>query len=170
MYYEPTNAKAGKYVPNYVVVDSNKKTRTLYNPAAAIMACNMSHCDYDINTSNNNGGEALRYYGYTFINQWINGKALPLGKKKDDNGTEKEIFSSVNVTCGIKKVVYNGQKKYSVAIAFRGTHDIEDIITDISIIKDSAGLHSGFASTAHDFYNSFSKIGFPIDRLFMVRS
>ena len=167
MYYNLSDAEDGIYVPNYVTVpDSDKKTETLYNPYTARMALEMSLSAYDLVDADDNDyswSDSMLKYGYTNIHYFDRGKIMSLGKVIEENGTKKDFFSSVNATLGFKKVRYNGKKKISIVLAFRGTKTLMDGVTDVQIVKDSNGFHDGFAKTAKSCFDSFGEIKLTID-------
>ena len=167
MYYNLSDAEDGIYVPNYVTVpDSDKKTETLYNPYTARMALEMSLSAYDLVDADDNDyswSDSMLKYGYTNIHYFDSGKIMSLGKVIEENGTKKDFFSSVNATLGFKKVRYNGKKKISIVLAFRGTKTWMDGVTDLQIVKDSNGFHDGFAKTAKSCFDSFGEIKLTID-------
>ena len=169
MYYDLTNAEDGCFVPNYVTTpDSDKKSLTLYNPYTAKMAYYMSLKSYKVLYPNDQyymWSNALEYYGYKDIQCFQKGEHLSLGTIEEDGkkGIIKELFSSVNATVGFKKLIYNGKPKISICIAFRGTHNFTDFLTDVKILRTAQGFHAGFARTAKEFYDSFNEITMEID-------
>lgn len=161
--YELTSAADAKYVPTFVSAASYSKTQTLYNPYTAAMAREMSTVAYKI-SSDDSWSDALSKYGNTQVKRVENNGVYSLGSYITEEGTYQNIFTSVNATLGLKKVIYNGQTKYVITVAFRGTDltDFADVLSDINILKNSDGLHSGFADIAEDFYNTCSKIFFTV--------
>ncbi|MGN0448747.1 MAG: dockerin type I domain-containing protein [Ruminococcus sp.] len=161
--YELTSASDAKYVPTFVSTTSSSKTQTLYNPYTVAMAREISTVAYKISTDDS-WSDALSKYGNTQIKRVENNGVYSLGSYKTEEGTYQNIFTSVNATLGLKKVIYNGQTKYVITVAFRGTDltDFADVWSDINILKNSDGLHSGFADIAEDFYNTCSKIFFTV--------
>ncbi|MCH5317693.1 MAG: lipase family protein, partial [Eubacterium sp.] len=165
MPYEPTSAEDAKYVPTFVATADDAKTQTLYNPYTASMALDMANVAYKIGNDDDSWINALTKYGYENVIRVENNGVYQWGSSETEEGTKEHWLSAVNATVGIKKVIYNGQTKYSIAIAFRGTNteDFADVLADANIFKNSDGFHKGFADNARDFYNSCSSIYFDID-------
>ena len=159
--YEITNEADGRYVPNYI--KTNDGVRMLYNPYSAEFALDLSVNAYKIGTDDS-WYNTLSKHGYTQFKRIENGVAFTVGNKKDSEGNLFSILSGLNGAMGIKKLYYNGEIRYSIAVAFRGTNfkDIADVLTDISIVQ-SGGLHSGFSGAAEDFYNICKQASFVID-------
>lgn len=162
MAYEPTSATDAKYLNTYVYADGAVKT--MYNPYTASMALDMSNTAYKISTDDT-WSTSMSKYGYSQIKRVENNGVYTLGSKVTEDGTVQNLGTSVNATVGLKKVIYNGQTKYCVAIAFRGTDmtDFADVITDINLIPNGNGIHSGFADVANDFTRDCDNIKFKID-------
>ena len=159
-----TYEQAARYVPNYVITGTNT-IQPMYNPYTVQMLLDMSLSAYEISKSDD-WSYALVTHSYSQVYRVENNAVYGISESTNIlNIIDQNYFSSLNATVGLKRVEYNGQTKYAIAIAFRGTNtkDIADLVDDISAFPNFNGIHKGFADNANNFYNLTPNIVFSID-------
>ena len=136
------------YIPKIVGTDNGNKL--VFVPELARVAREMSADAYGIKKGSKAKDIAKTFVreGFTNIQQstsfW------------DDALTSS--FSN-NFLVGVKTFEVDGQKKHILAIAFRGTDDAIDVVTDLTY-KDTNGYHSGFHAAAVEAYDSLEDMKF----------
>lgn len=168
-----TYEQSARYVPNYVITGSDT-VQPMYNPYTVQMLLDMSDWAYKINDNDTSWTvSAYSKYGYSQFYHIINNGATSIqysiGESYVDvdgeQVTQQHLMSAANAIVSLKEVDYNGQKKYAIAVAFKGTRfgDFADVWADLRFIANSDGVHKGFAGTATDFYEATKDYYFNID-------
>ncbi|MBQ7134122.1 MAG: leucine-rich repeat protein [Ruminococcus sp.] len=161
------------YVPNYTL-KMNDFVQPLYNPETVSVLYDFCMSNQKIGKNDNTEIDEKDDWTYAsvkheFAQVYLVENNTPYGIGYDERPqyelTFQNYFSSVNGTVALKQVSHNGVEKYAVVVAFRGTDpsDVADLLTDVSIIYNSDGIHSGFAGNASAFLQTSKKIIFNVD-------
>ena len=139
----------------------NSRWETLYNPYTAEMMVDLAKASRHIGEYSE-WGTVMRKYGYeqlrfTENNIAYNNTTYRMGWKINDGQEQPIWFPAVNAIIGIQQLTYNGRTRNAVAIAFRGSSDTEDWLSDFTAYSDPEGFHEGFSQNAEYFYNTLSK-------------
>ena len=156
--YTPSTQQEAKSVPTYV-----GNGISLYNPDTASMALEMSLSTYSLNETSE-CYKVMEKHGYSQIKPFENGVLYTVGSRDEaGNAITLNSWLPINGMVAIKKLYYNGQEKYAIAVTFRGSKDFADYIADIIVTKDSEGFHTGFSAASKICYDLFKNINFSID-------
>ena len=156
--YTPSTQQEAKSVPTYV-----GNGISLYNPYTASMALEMSLATYNLNETSE-CYKVMERHGYSQIKPFENGVLYTVGSRDEaGNAITLNSWLPINGMVAIKKLYYNGQGKYAIAVTFRGSKDFADYIADIIVTKDSEGFHTGFSSASKICYDLFKNINFSVD-------
>lgn len=169
--YQPSTASEARFVPTYIKRNMDYDSETpeeiqmLYNPETAKLALELVRATYAIG-KDDSWRQAMYDLGYDQLKMTENNQVYNLGFiPMEDNSNLPVALQAVNAIIGIQDVTYNGQTKHAIAIAFRGTQDLSDLLTDgFFIALDEDWLHVGFALNARDMYKNISEqISFTVD-------
>ena len=156
--YTPSTQQEAKSVPTYV-----GNGVSLYNPDTASMALDMSLATYSLNETSE-CYKVMERHGYSQIKPFENGVLYTVGSRDEaGNAITLNSWLPINGMVAIKKLYYNGQEKYAIAVTFRGSKDFADYIADIIVTKDSEGFHTGFSAASKICYDLFKNINFSVD-------
>ncbi|MBQ1250842.1 MAG: hypothetical protein IIY00_04520, partial [Clostridia bacterium] len=157
--YIPSNALEARNVPAAICmqVGDEEQWHTFYNPETAQMALELSEASYGIGEGYGYGWElTMKQYGYqqlyfTENNRTYTEKSFFHGYKILENGQMPMMFPAVHAIVGIRPMEYNGHTRYAIGIAFRGSNDLSDWMTNFKAISNDEGFHQGMAENA-DFF------------------
>ena len=161
-----TYEQVARYVPNYVITDSNT-IQPLYNPYTAQMLLDLSLDAYQVIDPNYSEGwqRTLTDLGFTTRIATAGSTTYAVGEISNGDGVPSTpiTLGNFHAIIGLKRVMYNDQEKYTLVIAFRGTKSIQDLIgTDFNFLPTAEGFHSGFRNCSKDFLYYFKNTSFSI--------
>lgn len=137
-----------KYIPK--IVTENGKNHLVFDPEIAKIAREMSVDAYGVEK-----GSKAKDIAKTFDNEGF----VDIQQSKSYWYDALTSSFSNNFLVGVKTFEIDGSKKHVLAIAFRGTNDAIDIVTDLTY-KDSNGYHDGFYAAAIEAYDSLYDMKF----------
>ena len=136
------------YIPKIVGTDNGNKL--VFVPELARIAREMSADAYGIDK-----GKKAKDIAKTFVREGFTNIQQSTSFWYD---ALTSSFSN-NFLVGVKTFEVDGKKKHILAIAFRGTDDAIDVVTDLTY-KDTNGYHSGFYAAAVEAYDSLDDMKF----------
>lgn len=133
-----------KYIPKIIRTDEG--TKMIFDPGIAKIAREMSVDAYGVEK-----GSKPEEIAKTMKKEGF--------KEFKQSTTKWYNEGSNNFLVGVKSFEVDGQKKYVMAIAFKGTKNFKDGVTD-ALCWDDQGYHPGFRVSAGHAYDTLSDMKF----------
>ena len=149
------NADNTKYLPKVVTTKhfENIYYHTVFDSELAKTCRRLSSDTYNLTEENNAAGVADEDIAKAFTEEGFTDIYCRYGAGEG-------IYYADNFIVGVKSFEVNGEKKHVMVIAFRGTGDINDAFTDVSIFETN-GYHYGFYTATMNAYEIMKKYTFP---------